>query len=335
MGSNITLDMQMKISVAMCTYNGERFLNEQLDSILAQTIPVDEIIICDDGSNDSTVKILTDYKNRHPKVIKIFNNPKTLKSVKNFEKAISLCTGDIIFLSDQDDIWHTEKVKITTDYFKQNSKISALCTNGYIINDDSLEIENHHVMWDVFAEFKKTSPYYSLFNFLIFKTNFATGATMAFKKSLLKLIAPIPEIQDFHHDEYIALIAASQDTFEFIAEKLIYYRIHDNQQVGGISFKKGTSKYNDTLVHYKWDSDYSNKDYQTLKTRIKNQVKWHNQYIPIYQEKIENQAVFDFIKKAFFKEFNSNLDMMKNLYPSKYRLLMITDKIFGKRQLKK
>ena len=127
----------MKISVALCTYNGEKFLKEQLDSILNQTIAVDEIIICDDKSTDTTLSILRDYKKKYPTIISIYENENTLKSVKNFEKAISLCTGDIIFLSDQDDIWVDIKVEKYCDYFNENAAIQVLASNGYCINEKS------------------------------------------------------------------------------------------------------------------------------------------------------------------------------------------------------
>ena len=87
----------MKISVALCTYNGEQFLKEQLDSILKQTQKVDEIVICDDGSTDATINILENYSANYPNIFHIYRNKVNLRSVKNFEKAITLCTGDLIF----------------------------------------------------------------------------------------------------------------------------------------------------------------------------------------------------------------------------------------------
>src|SRR6476659_477323 len=101
----------MKISVALCTYNGERFLNEQLESILAQTFPVTEIIVCDDGSTDDTSTMLQQFERRYFNLFKIYVNAENLGVIKNFEKAISLCAGDIIFLADQDDIWEINKVE--------------------------------------------------------------------------------------------------------------------------------------------------------------------------------------------------------------------------------
>ena len=103
----------MKISVAICTFNGEKFLQEQINSILEQTLKVDEIVICDDCSTDNTWDILKDYKTNNPSLFQIHRNEINLKSNKNFEKAIGLCTGCYIFLSDQDDIWKNDKVEKT------------------------------------------------------------------------------------------------------------------------------------------------------------------------------------------------------------------------------
>ena len=119
----------MKTSVALCTYYGEKYLAEQLDSVLSQENPVDEIVICDDGSTDNTHSILQDYQARFPELFRIFINEKNLGYVANFEKALSLCTGDLIFLCDQDDIWHQDKVKFILHYFKENPLIGVAAHN--------------------------------------------------------------------------------------------------------------------------------------------------------------------------------------------------------------
>lgn len=99
------------ISIAMATYNGEKYLREQLDSILAQTVQDFELVVCDDCSTDSTVRILEEYVEKDAR-IKIFCNEQNLGFVKNFEKAISLCQGECIALSDQDDVWLPEHLQV-------------------------------------------------------------------------------------------------------------------------------------------------------------------------------------------------------------------------------
>lgn len=227
-----------KISVALCTYNGEKFVHEQIDSILNQTLKVDEIIICDDCSTDKTQNILFEYQIKFPDIFKIYINEKNLRSVKNFEKTISLCTGDFIFLSDQDDIWKDDKVEKISDYFEKNSSISVVATNGFIIDENSLK-QDRYTVWDIpkfLGESKKKIDYFKIFATI---GNLATGASMAIKKSFLNQVLPFPNINDLHHDEWIALVSAEQKKFAFINEKLFSYRVHCNQQVGGICYSKG------------------------------------------------------------------------------------------------
>ena len=125
----------MKVSVAMCTYNGARYIQEQLDSILHQTRPVDEIIISDDGSTDGTLEILRKYANDYHYINYCVN--KTNKGFKqNFIDTINRCTGDIVFLSDQDDCWYEYKVAKILDLYEKNANLQVVFTNGNIINED-------------------------------------------------------------------------------------------------------------------------------------------------------------------------------------------------------
>ena len=102
-----------KVSVAMAVYNGELFLSEQLLSIMRQTHAVDEIVVCDDHSTDSTKDIVNQYVQKYPNICwKLFWNQKNIGFRKNFRQAIDACTGDIIFFCDQDDIWMENKVEV-------------------------------------------------------------------------------------------------------------------------------------------------------------------------------------------------------------------------------
>ena len=102
---------QNKISVALCTYNGERFLRQQLESIQQQSRLPDELVVCDDRSRDQTVAIVREFATSVSFPVVIVQNPETLGSSRNFEKAIRLCTGDLIALSDQDDIWYPNRLQ--------------------------------------------------------------------------------------------------------------------------------------------------------------------------------------------------------------------------------
>src|SRR5574344_1640995 len=114
--------MHNLISIAMCSYNGERFIKEQIDSIIAQTYKNFELIIVDDGSKDNTIEIIKYYQSKDSR-IKLFQNEKNLGFVKNFEKAITLCSGDFIALADQDDVWKKNKIEVFLNNIDKNMLI--------------------------------------------------------------------------------------------------------------------------------------------------------------------------------------------------------------------
>jgi len=121
----------MKISVVMATYNGEKYLTEQLDSIKNQSRTIDEVIICDDGSTDKTVEIAKQYieKNGLEASWTIIRNEKNLGYADNFDKVTCLANGEYIFFADQDDLWHEDKIQIMTDIMEQKPDCMVLCTD--------------------------------------------------------------------------------------------------------------------------------------------------------------------------------------------------------------
>jgi glycosyltransferase involved in cell wall biosynthesis len=229
----------MKISVALCTFNGDKYLREQINSILDQTLKVDEIVICDDCSTDSTLKILDDYKRSNPGIFQINENKINLKSNKNFEKAIALCNGDYIFLSDQDDIWRNDKVEKTLAVFNQNPKAEGVFSDAALINDEGNPVFENISLWDsfLFYESKMNKPI-NLFDFLISNGNFLTGATLCIKKEVKDFCFPFKTSANFLHDEWFALILSKRETLHYTTDRLIFYRMHNSQQLGIANFKK-------------------------------------------------------------------------------------------------
>lgn len=223
----------MKTSVAMCTYNGEKYISKQLKSILNQTLQPDEVIICDDCSTDTTEKIIKNIISETSLIVKFIKNKKNLGSSKNFEKAISLCTGDIIFLSDQDDVWLPNKIKTITETFNKNKDVDFVFSNAYL-TDENLNILKDDLFKSLNFNQKKINIIKSkkAFNLLL-KTNYATGATIAFKKSLLDVFLPLPDI--WVHDHYLAFVCSISKKIYPLKSKLIYYRQHNNQQIGTLS----------------------------------------------------------------------------------------------------
>lgn len=125
----------MKISIAMATYNGAKYLQEQLDSFVAQTRLPDELVVCDDGSSDGSIEILEKFKRCAPFVVYIHKNPSNLGYARNFERSLSLCTGDVIFLSDQDDVWFPEKIKNIEQHFLLNHSVMVIIHDAKLTDD--------------------------------------------------------------------------------------------------------------------------------------------------------------------------------------------------------
>lgn len=225
----------MKISVALCTYNGEQYIEEQLQSILYQTKPVDEVIICDDRSTDNTIHTINRIINEHPQfryTIHMVINDTQLGVCENFQKAINLCTGDIIFLSDQDDIWYPNKVEIILQWFKNNPTKDTVFTNATLIDHNS----EQHTLDTLFQRvgFGKTAQnYFNSHNeYLILKNgNIATGATMATKTKYN--FGPFCNQQNgLYHDYIIALMAAQDGKLGYIKHPTMHYRLHQKQTCG-------------------------------------------------------------------------------------------------------
>lgn len=202
------------ISVAMATYNGEKYIKEQLDSILKQLNSNDEVIISDDGSTDNTINIIKSFEDKR---IKIFDGPhKGFK--KNFENCLENCKGKYIFFSDQDDIWMDNKVEIVLNYFE---KYNCDCITHDAIVFNSL---NNEVISPSFFG-SKVIPSPGIISNIVQAKYY--GCLMAFRSDLLKYILPIPNSIE-SHDYWTGLIADKYGNSIFIKEKLIKYRRHDS-----------------------------------------------------------------------------------------------------------
>lgn len=221
-----------KISIALCTYNGAKFLPEQLKSYLAQTRLPDELIVGDDGSTDETVALLKDFAKTAPFAVRLEINEKNLGSTKNFERTIALCTGDLIFLSDQDDVWHPQKVEKFSAEFEKSENVGMVFSDAELVGENLESLK--HNLWDFSfpPADRRAARSGNLFELLL-KRNVVTGATMAFRASFKDDLMPIPiHIPNFIHDAWIALVIAAKGKIVFIEESYILYRQHSNQQLG-------------------------------------------------------------------------------------------------------
>ena len=214
------------VSVALCTYNGEKYIEEQLNSIISQTVPVDEIVICDDRSADDTIKIVKQVINSAPSSleIRVYVNESNLGVTKNFEKALSLCNGDIIFLSDQDDVWDSNKVAKICNVFDEEENCLLTFTDAFLVDAEGNYLDQN--LWKLTKPVLKEK--YSSLDFL--RSRYVTGATVAIKKELLAYTIPFPEC--WIHDAWLAINASVYGDIIYIDEKLISYRQHHNNVIG-------------------------------------------------------------------------------------------------------
>lgn len=201
----------MKISVCIATYNGGKYLNEQIQSILMQLSDNDELIISDDGSTDDTISIIGKFADKR---IKLFHNKNKKGVAHNFENALSHASGEYIFLSDQDDIWAENKVKVV---------LRILETYDCVLHNAQLiDAEGNFLNSDLFSIYRTRTGY---INNLI--RNTFVGCCMAFKKNILKYALPIPDDIKMH-DMWIALISEKKGRTKLINQNLIFYRRHDS-----------------------------------------------------------------------------------------------------------
>jgi glycosyltransferase involved in cell wall biosynthesis len=235
----------MKISVAFIVYNGARYIRTQLDSILAQTHKVKEIIIFDDASSDNTKEILEEYKIKHPNLFFIHYNTGNIGPTKNIEKAIQACTGEFILLADQDDYWETNKVDKIVKWFEQNPTMNGVFTNGSLMNSKE-ELDNKYSLWDAMSfPYKTIKSKTELNNSLKFYINTVenavTGAALTIRNNLAFLQKPFPTIKNLVHDRWLAINLAEINSLGILEDKLIRYRIHSAQAIGGMT--KNIEKY--------------------------------------------------------------------------------------------
>jgi glycosyltransferase involved in cell wall biosynthesis len=209
----------------MCTYNGVEFLPAQLESIFAQTRPPDEIVICDDGSTDGTTALIPDN-------VVLHRNQQNLGTVKNFEKAIGLCTGDVIVLSDQDDVWREDKLALIEEAFRKKPNAGLVFSDAEIVDENLKPLGRR--MWDEvgFDSHKRKLVTQGRALDVLITGWTVSGATMAFRSAYAKLSLPIPTSIAMIHDGWIALTVAAVSDVAIIDEPLIKYRQHHRQQIG-------------------------------------------------------------------------------------------------------
>ncbi|QEZ88616.1 glycosyltransferase, family 2 [Aliarcobacter cibarius] len=215
------------VSVVLCTYNGEKYLEEQLNSILNQTYKNIEIIISDDCSTDNTLEILEKY--RYLENFHIFLNKENLGFNKNFELAISKANGYFIALCDQDDLWELDKIEILVSSIDENSLVYA---NSMLV-DENLKSLNKTLEEKLKVNFISSN---SMLSFIF--GNCVSAHAMMFKKEMVSVFN-FPK--NIYFDQYIAMVCASKNGVKYIDRNLVFYRQHSNNTLAQNGVKKRKS----------------------------------------------------------------------------------------------
>lgn len=223
---------EMRISIAMTTYNGEKYILEQLESFITQTRQPDELVITDDCSSDRTMDILKEFKKNAPFDVKIFSNKVNLGYTQNFNKVLQLCSGDLIFLSDQDDVWFENKIEFMVNLSKRfSNKMVFMCDTEF--TDAKLKPMN------ITKQFQIKSLGHNM-------SSFVTGCCIAVKRNFLDQILPIPK--EFKgHDNWIVNIADKLNLRYVDSKVCQYYRRHGENESMAMSNKLGYISLSDRM----------------------------------------------------------------------------------------
>ena len=218
-----------RVSVALCTYNGQAFIGDQLRSILTQTRPPDEIVVVDDCSTDDTLRVVSNLAKAASMPLRQYSNATNLGFVRNFERAVSLATGDVIFLADQDDVWPPMKIERMLPHF--NDQTVLLVHSDARLVDDQLRDLGFSLLEALeMREWERERFRQGRGLDVLIRRSLVTGAATAIRKDLLRLALPFPA--GWVHDEWLAVIAALAGRVERTDAALLQYRQHEGNQIG-------------------------------------------------------------------------------------------------------
>jgi glycosyltransferase involved in cell wall biosynthesis len=219
----------LQMSIAMCTFNGARYLREQLSSIAAQSTLPDELVVCDDGSTDDTLETLSTFATRVPFDVRIFVNEERLGPVKNFEKAISLCRGGIIALCDQDDIWKRHKLAKLVETFQKDPDAVYVFSDAEMADDVGVALG--YTLWDAVGLRRDVAKFCGATQLeMLLRKSLVTGAALSLRSSFREVVLPIPS--NWMHDAWIASLGSALSHGVPVSDTLLLYRRHAAQACG-------------------------------------------------------------------------------------------------------
>lgn len=220
----------MTASVALASFRGRAFIEEQLRSITSQSTPPVEVVVFDDASDDGTIEVVQDFASKSVVRVVVCRQPRNRGLIGNFESAIQATTGDIVFLSDQDDVWYPHKIAKVITIFDRNPAVGLVFSDADLV-DQNLKPLGRTLWQSIGFSMVERDLMRSTHAFeLLLRRFLVTGATLAFRRSLLDVVLPLSK--HLIHDAWIALTIAAVSQIECIDEPLIQYRQHAGQQIG-------------------------------------------------------------------------------------------------------
>jgi Glycosyl transferase family 2 len=221
------------ISIALCTYNGAAYLPQQWQSLLQQDRLPDEVIICDDASTDGTPALLQKLAADAPFRVEVIENPVQLGFNKNFGQALSHCSGDLVFICDQDDFWLPQKLRLMLDFMQNNPDVQV-AFNDADVTDEALQPLGGRFWAEVRFDQKAQQRWRNgdVMDVLL-DGNRVMGCATVIRRTFLDKLLPIPDsVPGYIYDGWISLMAASYGAIQFVDKPLQLYRTHQSQQVG-------------------------------------------------------------------------------------------------------
>lgn len=248
------------ISVAMTTYNGAKYIEKQIDSILNQTIQDFELVVCDDGSTDDTISILEDYSQKDGR-IHVYLNEHNLGFKKNFEKTIKKAKGNYVALCDQDDIWLPDHLEMLLNEMKDNTQV--VCGKPIFVNENNEELPDKY---DYFLMYRYPTTNKDTARHIFLGRSTYQGASMLIRKSFFDKALPIPD-GAFYHDSWFAILACFMDGFVFVDKPTMRYRRFSDSVTFGDIRISAAKRFCASIVY-----DYTTKDRQVLIDGIRNRL---------------------------------------------------------------
>ncbi len=274
------------IDILLATYNGAKYLNQQLQSLLAQTVQHWRLIVRDDGSSDDTLNLLEDFKQKYPNKMFIIKDTKgSLRAMKNFSELITYSQASYTMFCGQDDVWLPNKIELSLRHLQKleaqyGVQVPLLAYTDLKVVNDQLSVI-HESMWDYTQVIPERDQKWNR----LLTVNPAVGCTIIFNQTLRNFITPIPS-QAVMHDWWLALVACFFGHLDFIPQSTMLYRQHQNNVVGAKKHKK------------KKPLEYFNQDtLSTMRTQLQQAQKQIEAFVDVYHRRLDKDTLH--ILKSF------------------------------------